>query len=192
MIAIIFDLELVKRFKKGQQSEIVEIGACKVDLLSKTITDDIQIYTLPERNYISKSTRKFIHMSVEDMKRAIPFKEGIERFCEWLPADYYLCSWGKDDRFHLINQCVRNQLDLSWFRNYNDIQRSIGRLLEPENKNQVGLQRALELAGMKQRGNAHRGIDDAINTARLFIRYMDQITLKKNILSPNELMKHQS
>jgi inhibitor of KinA sporulation pathway (predicted exonuclease) len=188
LIAVIFDLELMKRFRKGQPSEIVEIGACKVDLQFKTITDQIQIYITPKRGHISKSTRKFIKMKEEDVKNAIPFEKGIELFRNWLGSEkYFLCSWGKDDRTHFINQSVQYNLNLDWLRNYNDIQTPIGKLLTKDINNQLGLKNALNIAGIELSGKAHRGIDDALNTAALFIKFIDRIELVENTLSETEI-----
>lgn len=187
MDVVVFDLELVKRFRKGQESEIVEIGACKVDVLGKKIHSEFQVYISPKSGYITKSTRQFINMTKEDMKKAVPFREGIQLFKNWLGEDYYLCSWGKDDRLHLINQCLRQRINLDWFQNYNDLQQQIGKVLRPHIKQQLGLKNALELAGIEAIGKAHRGIDDAINTAQLLIQFVDQIELNKNSLSQKEL-----
>ena len=190
MNVIVYDLELMKRFKKGQLSQIVEIGACKVDLDSSTIVDQFQIYVAPKSGYIAKSTRKFINMKKEDMKNAVSFAQAIDAFKNWIGDDYYLCSWGKDDRLHIIDQCARYKINLDWFQNYNDIQNQIGALLRKENKNQLGLMNALELAGIKAVGDAHSGIDDAINTAKLFVLFADQITLQHNQVSPEEILRH--
>ena len=189
MNAVVFDLELIKRFRKGQPSEIVEIGACKVDLDSRQIIDHFQIYISPRKGYIAKSTRNFINMSKKDMESAVPFREGIRQFVEWLGDDYYLCSWGKDDRIHLIDECIRKKVGLSWLRNYNDIQQQIGALLREDNRNQLGLQNALELANIEPTGLAHRGIDDAINTARLMILLLDRIKLQRNEVTDKEIAK---
>ncbi|WP_227936301.1 3'-5' exonuclease [Alkalihalobacillus deserti] len=191
MVAIIFDLELIKRFRKGQPSEIVEIGACKVDLKTKTMIDQIQIYISPKKGHISKSTRKFIKMTEEDVKKAVPFQTAIQLFCEWIGEDnYYLCSWGKDDRAHFINQSVQNKLNLDWLQNYNDIQKPIGKFLTEAVNNQLGLKNALNMAGIELTGKAHRGIDDAINTAALFIKFIDRIELVENSLSEKEIQNH--
>lgn len=190
MNAVVFDLELIKRFKKEQLSEIVEIGACKVNLESKSMIDQFQIYILPKSGYIGKSTRKFINMSKEDVKNAVPFHTGIQEFSTWLGEDYFLCSWGKDDKFHFINQCVRNRMNMDWLINYNDIQQQIGKSLNANAKNQLGLKNALDLAGLKPVGRAHRGIDDAINTAELFIKYIEQIELQNNTISTKEIARH--
>ncbi|MDQ0255715.1 inhibitor of KinA sporulation pathway (predicted exonuclease) [Evansella vedderi] len=189
MIAVVYDLELVKRFRKGQLSEIVEIGACKVDLKTNKMVDQLQIYTLPKSGHISKSTRKFIKMTDEDVKKAIPFQQGIKKFSQWLgKGDYYLCSWGKDDKVHIIDQCVRNKINLDWFQNYNDIQPQIGKALNQETKGQqLGLKNALGMAGIDPVGKAHRGIDDTINTARLLLKYKDHVKLYKNSISQKEL-----
>jgi inhibitor of KinA sporulation pathway (predicted exonuclease) len=190
VIAVVFDLELIKRFRKGQPSEIVEIGACKVDIRTKKIIDYFQLYISPKRGHISKSTRKFIKMKEEDIEKAVPFELGVNKFAKWLGEDYYLCSWGKDDRAHFINQSVQYKLPLDWLRNYNDIQKPIGKLLSVEHNNQLGLKNALKIAGIDQTGKAHRGIDDAINTAMLFIKFLDQIELKENTLSTKEIQNH--
>ncbi|WP_165763885.1 3'-5' exonuclease [Halalkalibacter urbisdiaboli] len=187
MIAVVFDLELMKRFKKGQLSEIVEIGACKIDLETKQIIDQIQIYISPKRG-ISKSTRKFIKMNDDDVKNALTFHTGIERFVQWLNDDYYLCAWGKDDKFHLLNQCLRNRMNVDWLRNYNDIQKPISNLLKAEH--QLGLKNALQTVGIEATGKAHRGIDDAINTAKLFLHFQQDITLVTNTISAEERKKH--
>ena len=189
MNAVVFDLELIKRFRKGQPSEIVEIGACKVDLDSRQIIDHFQIYISPRKGYIAKSTRNFINMSKKDMESAVPFREGIRQFVEWLGDDYYLCSWGKDDRIHLIDECIRKKVGLSWLRNYNDIQQQIGALLREDNRNQLGLKNALELAHIEPTGLAHRGIDDAINTARLMIHLLDRIQLQRNEVTDKEIAR---
>jgi inhibitor of KinA sporulation pathway (predicted exonuclease) len=185
--AIVFDLELVKRFRKGQLSEIVEIGACKIDLQEKKLIDQFQIYISPKNGYISKSTRKFIKMTKEDIKTAVPFNKAIEEFSTWLGEDYYLCAWGKDDKAHIINQCVRSKTKLGWFKNYNDIQKQIGDLLVADNNSQLGLKNALQLAQIEPMGKAHRGIDDAINTAQLLLRFIDEIKLNKNNVTKKEI-----
>ena len=189
MNAVVFDLELVKRFRKGQLSEIVEIGACKVDLKSAKIIDQFQIYTLPKCGYLSKSTRKFIKIKKEDEKKAVPFHTGIEQFSIWLGNNYFLCSWGSDDKAHIINQCVRNKIKLDWFKNYNDIQKPIGQILSTDENSQMGLKNALTLANIDPTGKAHRGIDDAINTAQLLIKYKDELTLSHNIVTKNEITR---
>ncbi|MFA9556862.1 exonuclease domain-containing protein [Evansella sp. AB-rgal1] len=187
MIAVVYDLELVKRFKKGQLAEIVEIGACKVDLNEGTIIEELQIYMLPKSGHIPKSTKKFIKMTEEDVKKAIPFNSGIKKFADWLGEGYYLCSWGKDDKVHILDQCSRNKLALDWFQNYNDIQPQIGKALEHDTKGQLGLKNALQLAELDAHGQAHRGIDDTINTARLLIKYKDKVKFHKNTVTNKEL-----
>jgi inhibitor of KinA sporulation pathway (predicted exonuclease) len=184
--AVVYDLELVKRFPKGQPSEIVEIGACRVNLETKAVTDTFQIYIAPGSGYITKSTRAFIKMKKEDVKKAVPFHDGIRQFAYWMGDNVYLCSWGKDDKLHLINQCVRNKLSLDWFKNYNDIQQQIGRLLTGQ-KPQLGLKNALTLTGIEPVGKAHRGIDDAINTALLLLHFADKITLETNVLTAKDM-----
>jgi inhibitor of KinA sporulation pathway (predicted exonuclease) len=129
-------------------------------------------------------------MKKEDVRKAVSFQLGIQKFSNWLGEDYFLCTWGKDDKLHLINQCVRNKINLDWLRNYNDIQQQIGKILVEDNKNQLGLKGALDLAGITPVGKAHRGIDDAINTAELLINFIERVNLQNNSLSDKELSQH--
>lgn len=184
--AVVYDLELVKRFKKGQLSEIVEIGACKINLSTREIIGDFQIYIVPGSGFFSKSTRSFINMTKEDEAGAVPFKTGIRRFADWIGEDSYLCSWGKDDKLHIVGECVRKNVSLGWFRNYNDIQPQIGRILSDQ-KGQMGLKNALVLAGIEPVGKAHRGIDDARNTAELLLKFADRLELTENELTERDL-----
>jgi len=187
MDAVVFDLELVKRFRKGQPSEIVEIGACRVDLAARSVTRQFQIYVMPQSGHIPKSTRTFIGISKSALESAVPFAEAIRRFADWIGGGCYLCSWGSDDRFHLIDECVRKNVPLDWFNNYNDVQRQIGAVLRPGVKEQLGLRQALELAGIEPVGKTHRGIDDALNTANLLIRYADRLQFMSNSVSEEEI-----
>ncbi|MCD8508901.1 MAG: exonuclease domain-containing protein [Bacillus sp. (in: Bacteria)] len=151
--------------------------------------EELQIYTLPKNGHISKSTRKFIKMTDEDVKKAIPFQQGIHQFANWLgEGEYYLCSWGKDDKIHMVDQCYRYKINLEWFQNYNDIQPQIGRALnQTTGGQQLGLKNALHMAGIDPVGKAHRGIDDTINTAKLLMKFRDNVELHKNTFSIQEL-----
>jgi sporulation inhibitor KapD len=183
MYAVIFDLEATFTTRKGQIPEIVEIGAVKVNLSlpSAPIREVFHCYTLPEiRGTIGISTRKFIGLKEEDLEKMVPIKAGLKEFISWMGEEYYLCSWGNDDKRLLIEHCNRLLLSKRWIRNYNDIQYPISRILA--GRNQIKLKDALTLSGIEQEGRLHSALTDAIHTAKLFIAYRDQIRLHKNTL----------
>ncbi len=181
MHAVIFDLETTFITRKGQIPEIVEIGACKIDvtMARPPAREVFQCYTFPEiRGTIGKSTRKFIGLKEEDMDKFIPFKEGLKEFISWIGKDYYLCSWGNDDKRILIEHCNRFLMSKRWIRNYNDIQNPISQILA--GRRQIKLKDALALSGIEQEGRLHSALTDAINTAKLFVTFKNQINLQKN------------
>ncbi len=181
MYAVIFDLETTFITRKGQIPEIVEIGATKINLSLPHSPDRevFQCYTFPEvSGRIGKSTRKFIGLKEEDLEKVVPFREGLKDFINWLGEDYYLCSWGMDDRRHLIEHCNRFLLSKRWIKNYNDIQAPISQLLA--GRRQIKLKDALALSGIEQEGRLHSALVDAINTAKLFVAFKDHIKLQKN------------
>jgi len=183
MHAVIFDLEATFTTRKGQIPEIVEIGAVKVNLSepSAPLREVFHCYTQPDiRGTIGKNTRKFIGLKEEDLDKMVPFKEGLNEFIRWIGEEYYLCSWGNDDKRLMIEHCNRFLLSKRWIRNYNDIQSPISRLLA--GRNQIKLKDALVMAGIEQEGRLHSALTDAIHTAKLFVKFRDQIVLQRNAL----------
>lgn len=176
---IVYDLETTYSYKKGQVPEIVEIGAVKVDADNRQIIDQFQCYVFPKiRGRFDNRTRNFIGMKEEDERDALSFPQAADRLTEWLGDEYYFCAWGPDDKRYLVEHCVRYGVPLTWLRNTNNIQTPISQLLGPQK--QMGLSKALELTQLAKEGRFHSAIDDAVNTARLLIHYLDQITLETN------------
>lgn len=182
MLAVIFDVETTYVTVKGEIPEIVEIGACKVNLNAydpgETGKDCFQCYTFPEiKGSFGKKTLKFIGLKEEDLGQVVPFREGYDRFMEWIGSELvYFCSWGVDDRKILLEHCKRFDLPQSWLNHYHDIQRPISQLLVK--RNQMKLKDAIEQAGIEKEGRLHSALVDAINTTKLFVRYYDQLNLR--------------
>lgn len=176
---IIYDLETTYTYQKGQIPEVVEIGAVKIDPDLRQIVDSFQCYVFPEiRGRFDKRTRSFIGMSVEEVENAISFQQSIHALLEWMGDDYYFCAWGPDDKRILLEHCIRFGMSYDWLKNTNNVQTGISKLLGPNN--QMGLSKALDIANIKVEGRLHSAIVDAINTAKLFLLYFDQVPLETN------------
>ena len=72
----------------------------------------------------------------------------------------------------LIDECKRHDVDADFLPPSINLKSQYARI----NKlyKQVGLMKAIEHTGFEFEGNAHRAIDDAFNTANLFIHYLDK------------------
>ncbi|WKL00263.1 exonuclease domain-containing protein [Paenibacillus amylolyticus] len=112
----------------------------------------------------------------------------MNQFIAWMGSDaYYMCSWGPDDRSKLISHCRTHQLDVAWITNHNDLQQQWSRTVRKEGKfRQLGLAQALEICGIEFDGTQHRALDDAINTAKVFMHQFDRFTLENNCAADDE------
>ncbi|MGD8189682.1 exonuclease domain-containing protein [Brevibacillus ginsengisoli] len=179
MDIIIYDLETTYSYKKGQIPEIVEIGAVRIDPKIRQITDSFQCYVFPQiRGKFDSRTMRFIGMKEEDQFNAISFPEALEQLKSWMGDDYYFCAWGPDDKRIFIEHCVRFAFSFDWLKNTNNIQTPISLLLGPVK--QMGLAKAMEIAGLDPEGRLHSALDDSVNTAKLFLHCYDQVPLEIN------------
>lgn len=190
MQIIVFDLETTLTHQKDKIPEIIEIGAAKiVPGINGVEVDTFQRYTFPaiERR-ITERTRKFIGLDKDNMPTFIPFKQAFAAFLEWIgpDTDYYLCSWGTDDKRLMIEHCARFGIRFDWMRNYNDIQPPISMLLV--DRKQMSLKEAIDTAGIVQEGRLHSALVDAIHTAHLLIKCNRTVQLEKNTPEENYTM----
>lgn len=187
MQIIVYDLETTLTHQRDKIPEIIEIGAAKVVTGKNGVeVDTFQRYTFPaiERR-ITERTRKFIGLDKENMPTFIPFRKAFDAFLDWIgmDEDYYLCSWGQDDKRLMIEHCARFGLDFNWLRNYNDIQPAISMLLA--DRKQMSLKDAIDAAGIVQEGRLHSALVDAIHTAHLLIKYNKTVHLSQNTPEQN-------
>lgn len=114
---------------------------------------------------------------------------------------YYLCSWGFYDRKQLTADCTLHMKDTTWLENHISIKHQDGQIRATEFladmdkrkaegeqitdawiKNRyerlargLGMPRALDLHGLEMEGTHHRGIDDAKNIAKIFVKIFPQL-----------------
>lgn len=184
MLAIVYDLEMTVTRKKGQISEIIELGAVKVGTQDghPVILDQFQSFVKPTLSQkITMDTTSFTGIRQEDVSQADSLQDVLDRFVAWIDTDdYALCSWGQDDKTQFIKECRQKKIPLHWLRNCNNVQKPISKLMGRSGNQQIGLKAALEQLQIEFVGNHHRAIDDAYNTALVYMHYADQIELEHN------------
>jgi inhibitor of KinA sporulation pathway (predicted exonuclease) len=189
---IIYDLEFTVSRNARYSSEIIDIGAVKVlqgdDGLY--VADTFHSFVRPSnRPVLSTDTVQFTGITQRDIDAAPLFPEAVKHFIAWLGTDtpYFLCAWGPDDRQKLVSHCRTHHVDLGWIHNTNDIQKQISRILGPNGKyRQLSLSQALELCNIDFDGQQHRALDDAVNTAQVFMRHFDRLVLTNNAADDEE------
>jgi len=155
------------------ESEIIEIGAVRIDPVSRRTVSEFQTFVRPIRHPdLSEFCRELTHIKQSDVDEAPPFAIAYDRFLQWMDGaeGALLASWGRYDHNQLCRQA--RSVDLpnppwtplnikaafsDWYRAHT------GR------RARHGLGRAIRELDWDFEGTAHRGIDDARNAARILV-----------------------
>ncbi len=156
-----------------EEMEIIEIGAVVVDEQGRE-QDHFQSFVRPTRRpQLTAFCRQLTHIAQADVDQAPTLLQLQERFEPWLqahlPGLQGWLSWGNYDRQQFEAEWRRQRIAsaLAALPHFN-LKKLFNRQFKgTAGRKQVGLNRALEIAGLEFRGTQHRGIDDARNLARL-------------------------
>lgn len=178
---IIFDLEATCGWpNEHRQSEIIEIGAVKVTHVNNElkVVDEFQTFVKPILNpELTDFCKRLTHIQQEDVDNAPLFPKAFAEFRTWIGFDkqFVLCSWGHYDKKQLKQDIkLHTGLDSDWLDNCHiSIKHQHGQMIGVPKG--VGMQKALEMLGIPLEGTHHRGIDDARNIAKIFIRIFDNL-----------------
>ncbi|SDB15516.1 exonuclease domain-containing protein [Pseudomonas sp. NFACC13-1] len=152
------------------EMEIIEIGATLVSRDGREV-DHFQRFVRPlRRPLLTPFCRELTHITQANIDGAAHLTEVWPAFERWLapyqPRLESWVSWGDYDRKQLLQEWQRQQLHsvLAQVPHMNLKQRfaKARRLERP-----LGLNGALQLAGLQFYGQQHRALEDARNTARL-------------------------
>jgi len=189
MTYIIFDLEWVATFYKGQMPEIISIGAVKVrqrDNGKFVEMDSFDSFVRPQKaKRLNKKTIRLTGIKPQDVETEGDFPTVWKKFIKWMGDDYYLLSWGTEDIRNAIRNCKHYRVTTDWLQNYNDLQAEFGRLNKLQN--QAGLMQALEMLKLEPVGRHHSAVDDARNTAEVFKECLPRLRLERG--HPMQLLR---
>ena len=152
--------------------EIIQIGAVKLDENNKEI-ESFSEYVRPAYSVeMDKKIEKLTGIHYEQLAEADCLEAVLKRFDDWCGEDYELYSWSLTDRSQLEHEMEIKGIALSErmksaFSKWIDYQAEFGGYFPFENP--MSLKLAVDLAGFDFEGEAHDGLNDARNTANLFI-----------------------
>ena len=173
---IIYDLECTcwKERPSGMVMETIEIGAVRLNEFGE-VMDSFNAFIRPTVHpVLSDFCRQLTSISQIDVNRAETFPRVINDFMDFIEledGDYWLCSWGGFDKRQLVADCQRHDLATDWLYyhlNLKDQYQKMKRLRQP-----MGLKKAVEREGFEFTGIHHRGISDAQNLAKIFVKHLD-------------------
>ncbi|MAU09107.1 MAG: DNA polymerase III [Anaerolineaceae bacterium] len=159
----------------GQKNEILEIGVCLLDLETFKISAKRSLLITPTESVISQFCTELTSITPELVEaEGMPF----EAACQILEKEYdsrnrMWSSWGAFDRDIFRKQCKRRNVRYP----FNPKHANLKRVYMDATGERVGLQRALRAYDVTFSGQAHRGHDDAYNTAVLLGLLLEEVGL---------------
>lgn len=177
---IIYDLEATcwENQPPGYVQETIEIGAFKVNHFGEVRGKFNRFIRPVVHPTLSPFCRQLTTIAQEDVNRALTFPDVIQEFWDWgrvEEEEYILCSWGNFDRKMFASDCQLHRIDPAWTERHTNLKeqyRSMKRM-----KSGIGLRKAVEKEGILFTGQHHRGISDAENLVKLFLKYLGNWSL---------------
>lgn len=172
---IIFDLEATcwEGWERSP-NETIEIGAILVNDQKDVVAEFEQFVRPLKYPQLSKFCTELTSIQQSDVDGAPYFGEATDLFRQWFDfgnEDYRLCSWGFYDRKQLESDCAIHGLDDGWVGKHVSLKHQYGKFKNL--RRPIGMKNALKSEGLTLDGTHHRGIDDARNIAKIFIKYFD-------------------
>ena len=174
---IILDLEATcwQGNDMNRRQEIIEIAAFSVNGYREW-NDQFQRFVKPKENpRLSVYCTELTNISQDQINKAKQFELVFTDFQEWVEnhdQPQLLCIWGSKDMEIIRSECKAHDIDCRFLPeaiNLKSQYASIHQLTK-----EVGLMKALDYTGIEFEGSHHRAIDDAFNTTKLFLHYLDQ------------------
>ncbi|KFF11818.1 DNA polymerase III [Chryseobacterium soli] len=168
---LIIDLEATcwdGRPPRGQESEIIEIGVCMMDVKTGKISQNEGILVKPQYSSVSPFCTELTSITQKMLD-----EEGIllEDALDILRAEYdseelTWASYGNYDLNMLQSQSRRFNVDYPLGDHHINVKTLFGEL-HPGIRKSVGMSRALGELNIPLEGTHHRGVDDAKNIAKI-------------------------
>jgi len=174
---IIYDLEAtcwLGRPPKGY-NEIIEIGAVKINEYGDFL-GSFERFVKPTINpLLSGFCKKLTSIDQDQVDKARNFPSVLDEFMEWgdmYDEDYFVCSWGNNDKKLFLEECIIHDLESDWLDNYVNLKNQFDQIKGGSVKGT--LKKIVQKEGFEFTGIQHRAISDAENLAKLFLKYFDE------------------
>jgi len=151
---------------EGQENEIIEIGICLLDVKTGGISENEGILIKPEFSKVSTFCTELTTLTQEQVNTGITFKEA----CKMLREKYKTnsrawASYGAYDLNQFKRQCEARKIGYPFGPSHINVKTLFG--LKNKLNHEVGMAGALEYMEIPLEGTHHRGVDDAMNIAKI-------------------------
>jgi inhibitor of KinA sporulation pathway (predicted exonuclease) len=158
----------------GQQSEIIEIGLCVIDLhLLKTQEQECFLIK-PIKSKVSPFCHKLTTLTQEQLdEEGVPFSQACsDLISRYDSLNRVWASYGDYDRRMFDRQCRASDFNARYPFGTTHINIKNLFAIEKGLKREVGMSKALETLQIELEGTHHRGVDDALNIAKIACRLL--------------------
>ncbi len=172
---IIYDLEATcwETHPPGYVQETIEIGAYKVNEYGEVRGKFNRFVKPAVHPNLSLFCKELTGITQNYIDKAHAFPIVIEEFMNWGRVgeqDYVLCSWGNFDRRQLAHDCRLHRMEGEWTERHVNLKEQYRMMRNM--RYGIGLKRAVENEGILFTGQHHRGISDAENLVKLFLKFL--------------------
>lgn len=152
------------------RNEIIEIGIAEVDIKTKAIERTESIIVLPQTTQISQFCTDLTTLTPEFVKEhGISYHSALDILDTKYKANKQIfASWGDYDRKSFEKNCEWNRTGYP----FSNMHLNVKTLFAAKMGYNGGQAKCGEDLGIKMEGTAHRGIDDAINIAKILVKLL--------------------
>ena len=150
----------------GEESEIIEIGVCPLEVATGRRLEKRSILVRPEHSRISAFCTQLTTLTQEQVDRGVPFAAACSILRkEYQTRDRVWASFGDYDRSQFERQCAAFGVPYPFGPRHINVKTLFA--LTRRLPQVIGMAEAVGLVGFPLEGTHHRGDDDAWNIAAI-------------------------
>jgi inhibitor of KinA sporulation pathway (predicted exonuclease) len=147
-----------------QESEIIEVGICTLDIASGERLEKRSVLVKPERSTVSEFCTQLTTLTQEQVDKGVDFANACSILRnKYASKDRVWASYGDYDRKQFEKQCQDRKITYPFGPSHINV-KTLFALIHGW-PHEVGMDEALELLDIPLEGTHHRGVDDAWNIA---------------------------
>jgi inhibitor of KinA sporulation pathway (predicted exonuclease) len=173
---IILDFESTcEKDTKPAPQEIIEFPSVVLDAVTLESVDQIQIYVRPVRHKtLSRFCTDLTGITQETVDKADIFRYAFKEYDKWIqqyPNSVFITCGDWDLKTAFPAQCRTSNVNApSYYRRWLNIKKEFSKFY---NVKPSGMAAMLEFLGMELLGRHHSGLDDCVNTGRLWSKMIE-------------------
>lgn len=155
----------------GQESEIIEVGICAVEVATARPLQKRSVLVHPERSQVSAFCTRLTTLTPEQVASGVSFREACALLRdEYSSKERVWASYGDYDRRQFERQCQARQIGYPFGPTHLNVKNWFA--IVHALPNEVGMEQALQVLDLHLEGTHHRAGDDAGNIARILAKLL--------------------